>query len=812
MKKFLNRKNVIIFVSCLVLYFLFSFLEGKYLIGFNLNSFKISASLNPSLGIIFGWPAIIACCLGKAISNLALGYELGVSLIAILPYLVYGFVPFFTWRKYIKSTSHVTRLDTPYKVLIFIAIIVLNSLILSFFEGYVDFNINGKEYLESAFFSFINTSSSSIMFAIPIIVFTDIIRSKIVFNGRRSLCYNEKITLINLGAQLISFIVLIVVLNIVFSARSKIEVYGEIFKYEILISSLLTFISICVMFFIHANKRKHKGLRIVEKTNGTIFVDEKNKYEFVSYPEVPLKYRIKTSSKKQKGNGVSDVSYENAWYASLSVQKGCPMSCAFCDCPSYGYHGNLTIEDFKNQIYQIIENTGTSNTKLFAVDFSRCGEPTLNDNLLEFLEFDLIRTVSKKMHADVIIPTISTMMPSDLAKTKKFLMEYCRIKNEVYDGNAELQISVSSTDENVRKFIFGNKAMSLEDIAFICHLLPMPKGSKYYLTFPIAKSSIIDAKLINKLFDKNKFAIRFTPMHKTFNAIANGFEIEEDYETSNLFENFEKPFKDLGWDVFIYLDKKTQDENSLTDGNLTMANIRERLKDVTLVKKIGVVVAVEIEAVFQMYKNIKELPCPAGFKLYLVERDNYLIYFLHSNLGECAASAATQYLITNCGVTMIVNFGVTGGLTLKMKKLKVCLVNKVVHYKFDCSEFMDLVPGQVNGHDSIFIRTSENLVKNALNINPDLTLATCCSGDKFISTAQEKMYLHKTFKGDLCDMESAGILLTCEINQIPCVMFKAVSDGLADGAEGYFKELANASLKCLKIVDKMLDKLVNVEY
>ncbi len=225
-------------------------------------------------------------------------------------------------------------------------------------------------------------------------------------------------------------------------------------------------------------------------------------------------------------------------------------------------------------------------------------------------------------------------------------------------------------------------------------------------------------------------------------------------------------------------------------------------------KAIGLIVAIEMDAIFEHFKDLKELACPPGYNLLMVERPDYDIYVLKTGMGEIAAAAGTSYLCAKYNVNYIINFGVVGGLTEDMKKMKICLVDRVVHYKYDCSEFMDLAVGQVDGHDSIFLKTDVNLVNKALSVMGDLSLVTCCSGDKFISTAEEKKYLHDTFEGDICDMESAGIVLTCEANGIPCLLLKAVSDGLADGAEGFYVELKNASLHCIEAADQIIAQLV----
>lgn len=223
--------------------------------------------------------------------------------------------------------------------------------------------------------------------------------------------------------------------------------------------------------------------------------------------------------------------------------------------------------------------------------------------------------------------------------------------------------------------------------------------------------------------------------------------------------------------------------------------------------KIGLIVAIETDSVFEHYKNIKTLPCPTGYNLYYTENGNSEIYILHTGMGEVASASGTQYLITACNVEIIVNFGVVGGLTDDMKKHKVCVIDRVVHYRYDCSEFLPLKIGQVAEHQSVFLPTDEKLLKKALEVNPELIKSTCCSSDKFVSKAEDKKRIHIDFDGDVCDMESAGIVLTCEANSVPCLMLKAVSDGLSGGANEFFEELKEASLLCLRAADEVISSL-----
>ena len=225
------------------------------------------------------------------------------------------------------------------------------------------------------------------------------------------------------------------------------------------------------------------------------------------------------------------------------------------------------------------------------------------------------------------------------------------------------------------------------------------------------------------------------------------------------------------------------------------------------VMKIGLIVAIEMESVFEYYKNVTELDSPCGYKVYYTKKEKHEIYIIRMGMGEIAASAGVQYAITKYGVDLIVNFGVVGGLSNKIIKQRVCVIDRVVHYKYDCSEFMPLKKGQVDGHDSIFLTNDLKLVEKALEVYPELKKATCCSGDKFVGTAEEKTQLHNDFEGDVCDMESAGIVLTCEANSVRCLMLKAVSDSLMGGAKEFYEELKDASIICLQVTDKIIDSL-----
>jgi len=814
--KLKNRKrSIIVFLISFVVFFVLTYFSNTVLAAFSVTSLRLSAAMNPILGIAFGWPAALGCTFANFLSDEITGYAQIFCFIGILSQTAYGIIPYYLWKLYNRSSSHKTRLDSPSRTIAFALLMLIDTVFIGLCVGGYQYAATHSNFWSTAWFAFLNDFDLCMIFGLPLMAFIDHLYSRYEHNGRRKLSINEKIILNCAVLEFIAFII-IAIFSILTNPDISFEnQWSGIFTKTSYVINILCILSIVAMYIVSALKRKHAGLRVFEKKNGTIYVDEKRHLEFVSFPRTSIENRVKSDALGYSLEGVQKTvlpSYETAWTIMLSNQRGCSMKCSFCDCPACGYYGNASLEDLRYQMDTILKNSGGNKTRRMEVEFMRMGEPTFNKDILKYIEFELKEQVGALVKADLIIPTISTMMPNVHGKLKEYLLEYCRIKNEVYSGNANLQISINSTNDALREKMFHGRSLSLEEIAKEVSNLPIPKGSKYALNFAVNKDSEVDANRIDKLFDKNKFYIKLTPIHDTFNAKDNGFSILSDFEDYSVFEKIEKEFLSIGWDVASHFDRKVDDEDDLTCGNLLLPNIPDRITSKpTTKRRIGIIVAIELDAIFKLYPNWKKLDAPQGYNLIYVDRGQYDLYILRTGMGIAAASAGVQYLCTKYNVASIVNFGVVGGLTAEMSKLKVCLVDRVVHYKYDCHEFMDLAVGQVDEHDSIYLKTSEALVKSALSIMGDLSVVTCCSGDKFVGTFEEKQSLHNTFGGDICDMESAGIVLACELNKVPCVMLKAVSDGLADGAEGFYNELQNASIRCLEVADKIMDKIALTE-
>lgn len=312
-------------------------------------------------------------------------------------------------------------------------------------------------------------------------------------------------------------------------------------------------------------------MKIVNTHTGKIYVDTERKLEFLTVGDYGAANNIKADflgyHKEIYGVPHSDVDLTKKWVTTISTQKGCPMRCQFCDCPKYGFYGNATVDDLWYQVSTALIHEDVKHTDRFNLHFARMGEPTFNKNVLYFTERLLKPLVNSCIDAKTIHPVVSTMLPKSNKNLELFIREWCRIKNEVYKGEAGLQFSVNSTDEEQRQAQFNGMSLSLAEISGIGARLPMPVGRKYTLNFAVTADTILDAKELSRLFDKDKFIVKITPIHKTNSAVKNGFNVTTEYTDFDVYRGFEQPLLKEGWDVIVFVPSEEEDSDRITCGN-----------------------------------------------------------------------------------------------------------------------------------------------------------------------------------------------------------------------------------------------------
>ena len=261
---------------------------------------------------------------------------------------------------------------------------------------------------------------------------------------------------------------------------------------------------------------------------------------------------------------------EEKWVITISTQYGCSMGCKFCDVPRVGRGTNATFNDLINQVKNALSlHPEIKKAQRINLHYARMGEPTFNEDVIKSAYY-------LKGYFDSLgwgfRPVVSTIMP--LSKDRKllddFIYKWVELKNN-FDGEAGLQISINTTDENIRKKTIP-QALRFIDMKHILYPeIQGLKGRKIALNFALTDAPI-NADDLRFYFDPQYFMCKITPMHNTKAVIKNGMITDGGYDYYYPYKKTEEELKEAGFDVIVFIPSKEEDESRITCGNAILAD------------------------------------------------------------------------------------------------------------------------------------------------------------------------------------------------------------------------------------------------
>jgi 23S rRNA (adenine2503-C2)-methyltransferase len=321
-----------------------------------------------------------------------------------------------------------------------------------------------------------------------------------------------------------------------------------------------------------------KTLKNIKVPTGNIIIvegEKKKPLEFLSIGDYGKEKNLKADFLELKSeiNGVPHgdlLPLEKKWVITISTQYGCSMGCNFCDVPKVGPGYNATFNDLVRQVLEGIKlHPEVKSTERLNIHYARMGEPTWNPNVLDATKW-------LKTHVDPeyrIHPVVSTIMPRNNEWLKTFIHTWMRIKNRLLRGQAGLQISINSTDEQQREEMFHGNACSLEEISRIMDGV-IPNGRKVALNFALHHEYKIDPGTLLKYFHPDDYVIKITPIHLTATCKENGIETPDGYDFYYPYKPIEEDLKNAGYDVIVFVPSIEEDESKITCGNAILADPR----------------------------------------------------------------------------------------------------------------------------------------------------------------------------------------------------------------------------------------------
>lgn len=277
------------------------------------------------------------------------------------------------------------------------------------------------------------------------------------------------------------------------------------------------------------------------------------------------------------------------WVVTVSTQYGCPQRCTFCDVPNVQFKGNATFDDLLGQFSRALALfPEVRYTERLNLHYARMGDPIYNKAVYDFTRwlYKNKQEVASRfgLRIEVIHPVLTTSFPRQLKGIEGRILEWCEIKNGLYNGQAGLQFSINSTNEAQRTEMFAGLSLSLVEIAAIAAKMPPPISRKYCLNFAFSTDFEIDADLIDGLFDREKFMAKITPIHNNNACRSNGIETVGGYDS---WQPYRKPEDDLrarGWDVLVFVPSIDEEDGLVTCGNAVLGG--STLRNATDVIKI----------------------------------------------------------------------------------------------------------------------------------------------------------------------------------------------------------------------------------
>lgn len=198
-----------------------------------------------------------------------------------------------------------------------------------------------------------------------------------------------------------------------------------------------------------------------------------------------------------------------------------------------------------------------------------------------------------------------------------------------------------------------------------------------------------------------------------------------------------------------------------------------------------------------------EMRIIAGCKVWSGTIGNHSVFVSKCGIGKVNSAINSLRFIQLIQPDFIMNSGVAGGAGVAIGTILVA--DKVAYHDVWCGPGTEY--GQADGQP-LYMIPYEKVLKIAGEAGLDSGLI--CSGDKFISSAEEISFIRSKFpEVKAVDMESASIAQTCNICGIPFAIIRVVSDtpGEGENIDQYKDFWATAPQKTFMVLSKILEEL-----
>ena len=229
--------------------------------------------------------------------------------------------------------------------------------------------------------------------------------------------------------------------------------------------------------------------------------------------------------------------------------------------------------------------------------------------------------------------------------------------------------------------------------------------------------------------------------------------------------------------------------------------------------KLGIIGAMDVEVALlkEKMENITAKD-RAGSSYFEGTLEGAPAVVVQCGVGKVNAALCAQILISEFGVTHLVNTGIAGSLCADLDIGDLVVSKDAIYHDFDISYWGRAI-GEVPGMGVVAFPADEAMIACAFDaaesVNPGHTrIGRVASGDQFVCNKEKKEKIIADTSAQCTEMEGTAIAHAAYRNAVPFVILRAISDKADDSAEMDYPTFeAIAARRCAEVTMAMARKL-----
>ena len=229
---------------------------------------------------------------------------------------------------------------------------------------------------------------------------------------------------------------------------------------------------------------------------------------------------------------------------------------------------------------------------------------------------------------------------------------------------------------------------------------------------------------------------------------------------------------------------------------------------------IGIIGAMEEEiSNLKSHMQVEEVQTIAGMSFFKGAVKGIELVLVRSGIGKVNAGICTQILASVYGVDTVINTGIAGSLNADIDIGDIVVSTSLVQYDVDARNFGYKL-GEIPRMNIVEFPADKYLIDktqsafNSLDLGIKLYKGMVATGDKFVSEDSLKAEIISNFHAYCVEMEGAAIAQTAMLNNMACVVIRAISDKADNSADVDYrsfeaKAIENMSKISLALVDSL---------